>query len=186
MKTRLLFLLTLLFMLSPRHVLCQENNMRTVFGISVSWQSTPDLLQFIVYQTNGSETINRKFISKKEFLYYASGYRRSIYNPDRINYFALYGIQSYAGLDPVYKDEVLVAGPIDSLWKLRFSFYPYKGNNDKGWSNDYNKPSPSQNAYLLENYQMDLSLGGCVVDTNVWRLLHDIQNSEWVENYRSR
>jgi hypothetical protein len=164
----------------------QSSELKSVFGISVSIQSTPDLIHFIAYQTDGSQTFNKRFLTRKEFLYYASGMRYSVYNPERINYFARYGIKSYAFKDSVYMTDVLIGGPVDSLWKLKFSSYPYRGNYEKGWSSEHYQPSQSQNAFLLDTYSMDLSVGGCVVDTNVWRLLRDIQDPKWVESYRAR
>jgi hypothetical protein len=186
MKTLFSIFMLLFSVLFNNAVFGQNNELKSVFGISVSVQSTPDLIHFIAYQTDGSQTFNKRFLTRTEFLYYASGMRYSIYNPQRINYFARYGIKSCAYKDSVYLTDVLIGGPVDSLWKLKFSSYPYRGNYEKGWSSEHHQPSQGQNAFLMDTYLMDLSVGGCVVDTNVWRLLRDIQDPKWVESYRAR
>jgi hypothetical protein len=162
----------------------QNNDYRTVFGISISIQSIPEVIHFIAYRTNGQFIAERKIMTKKEFVNVASGFHPSIYNPERINYFLKYGIQCGAYKDLTYRVDVQLTSTIDSLWKIRYGYYPYKGVNEKGWAGDGLSPTAGQASFLYEKYGMDIMIGGYVIDTNLWNLLRDTQDVNWKIKYK--
>ena len=75
--------------------------------------------------------------------------------------------------------------PLDSLWKIRFATYPFKHKTDIGWSNKYHKPAPRQEKYLFERYGVDHIDSKFFLDTNFWRLLRDVNDPNWIKNYKS-
>ena len=75
--------------------------------------------------------------------------------------------------------------PMDSLWKIRFSTFPFIHNTDMGWSNKYNKPSLGQEKYLSKRYGIDHIDGDYFLDTNFWKLMQDVVDPVWVSNYKS-
>jgi hypothetical protein len=74
---------------------------------------------------------------------------------------------------------------MDSLWKIRFGTYPFKHRTDPGWSNKYHKPSPRQEKYLYDRYGVYHVDSDFFLDTSFWRLLQDVKDTAWINNYKS-
>ena len=74
--------------------------------------------------------------------------------------------------------------PCDSLWKLRFARYPFNTVNGIGWSNENYRPSDLQEKYLFEEYDVRNIDADYFLDSNFWKILSDVQDRQWVLNYR--
>ena len=120
-----------------------------------------------------------------EFIQIASGKWPSIYNPLRINYFEQRQLNCGMYRDSFEIKEQPICVPIDSLWKLRFSTYPYRSSGEMGWSSKLYRPSEKQELYLYENYNIRSIDENFFLDTNFWKLLSDVQDPVWIANYKS-
>ena len=130
--------------------------------------------------------MNRKrIVDKKTFIKIVSGEWPSIYNPNRIDLFKENNISLTVKTDSSTLKEYLDCVSLDSLWKIRFSTYPFIYNNEMGWSNKLFKPSPNQEIYLKERYNIDHIDGEYFLDTNFWLLLTDVVDTNWIKNYKS-
>ena len=90
---------------------------------------------------------------------------------------------------PVLKHGILGVreyGVFHELWKLRFWEYPFKlgdgGRAGQGWAESRTQPSPRQ-MLLLANYGF-YRMQDMICGEDLFRLLHDIGDPEWVDNYR--
>lgn len=161
------------------------SEVRPVFGVQVNMQANSQLITIVAYIHNGRALTNKKIITKDEFVRYASGFWPSIYNPTKKNLFEEHNIPCGLEKDPITNKPAPFCFPMDSLWKIRYSDYPFRNKDEKGWSAELFKPSGNQAIYLYKNYgiyDIDFSY---FIDTNFWNILKDVQNPNWIKNYRS-
>ena len=156
-----------------------------VFGVRVSIGANSQICTYVCYLNNGRVLTKKKIVDKQSFIKIVSGEWPSIYNPKRINYFEENGVSCGMIFDSASYKEVGVCVPLDSLWKIRFATYPFKHRTDLGWSNKYHKPSPKQEKYLYDRYNVDHVDSKFFIDTNFWRLLKDVKDTSWIRNYKS-
>lgn len=159
--------------------------LKPVFGVQIRHMHTTKMYSFVAFLDNGLELTYRKVLSDDDFVKFASGYWPSIYNPQRINLFE----ENEVGCG-MFKDSLLLKAlpycfPVDSLWKIRYSEYPFLGHTEAGWSGDYTKPSVRQAKYLEENYLVKDVNQDYFLDTNLWKILRDVRDPEWIENYQA-
>lgn len=161
------------------------SEVRPVFGVQVNMQANSQLISIVAYIHNGRALTNKKILTKDEFVRYASGFWPSVYNPQKKNLFIEQDIPCGLEKDPITNKSIPLCFPMDSLWKIRYSDYPFRNNDEKGWSAELFKPSSNQAVYLYKNYgiyDIDFSY---FIDTNFWKILKDVQNPDWIRNYRS-
>lgn len=162
-----------------------RNELRSVFGVRVSYQANGQMLTFIAYFTDDVTESHRKILSFDEFVHFASGDWPSIYNRNRMNLFDLNSVTGGVYQDSITFKKTSYCFAIDSLWKLRFSHYPFLGNNDTGWSQSEFLPSLPQQKYLYDEYGMTHIDTRYFVDTSFWKLLRDVTDKEWIERYKN-
>ena len=112
------------------------------------------------------------FVTKTDFLLQITGQQDSKANPNHINYM---------------KEYQIFWQTLDQLWKLKYSEYPYdrRHNQDtKGWAKMKYSPSPGQLRYLQQNYGIKF-ITDYIYGKNLFRLLKDMQDPNWVSNYMS-
>jgi hypothetical protein len=158
---------------------------RAVFGVRISYQANGNLLSFMVCLDNGRTKTLYKVLSKDEFVQFASGNWPSIYNPKRINLFEDNELSCGIITDSFSKKQSTFCFPADSLWKLRYASYPFRNSTEEGWSNNQMKPSPKQQLFLYHTYGVKNIDGEFFMDTSFWKLLRDVQNTQWISNYKS-
>ncbi len=163
----------------------QTQTLKPVFGVQVRFQTGTTMYALVAFQDNGMQLINKKFLTIDDFVKIASGYWPSIYNPTRENLFKKYNVDCEMFNDSIHLKPIPVCFPVDSLWKIRFSDFPFNTSSEKGWSGDLNRPSPKQTAYLRTNYHVDNVDLNYFLDTNFWKILHDVQDSMWIVNYKA-
>lgn len=159
---------------------------RIVFGVRISMTHSSQMTSFIAlrYSAEGVLREKRNF-TKEEFIKVLSGFWPSPFNPKRINYFEQERVMGGVYINDTFMEKIPYCPALDSLWKVRFSDYPFRGGNEVGWSNGLYKPTTAQELYLIDRYHikhMDLDY---FIDTNFWNLLRDVSDSTWVVNYKA-
>lgn len=163
-----------------------EQNVRGVFGVRVAFQANSQMLTFVCFLDNGRVLTNKRVVSQDEFIKIASGHWPSIYNPDRKNYFEERDLMCGIVIDSFSLKEMTYCVPFDSLWKIRFSTYPYRGSiTEDGWSSKLYRPSSKQELFLYNTYNVRNVDGDFFLDTNFWKLLSDLKDPVWIANYKS-
>jgi hypothetical protein len=180
MRTVLIILTAFLF-LSVQF----KAELRTMFGIRVAPQATGEMLTIVAFFSDGLMQSNRKILSRTEFIQFASGNWPSKYNRNRINLFELNDVAGGIYVDSVTNEKIPFCFALDDLWKLRYRHSPFKGESEEGWSQDDFLPSPQQQIYLHKNYGMEHINTRFFVDTNFWKILHDVGDLDWIDNYRN-
>ncbi len=158
---------------------------RGVFGVRIAFQSNSLMTTYICYIDNGRSLAFKKTLTEKEFIYYASGKWPSIYNPEKKNLFEERNLLCGVTQDTFSLKEIEYCIPLDSLWKLRFSSYPYRSSNELGWSPRLMRPSTKQELYLYRNYGIKNIDTDFFIDSAFWQLLSDVQDTLWIANYKS-
>lgn len=158
---------------------------KACFGVRVSIGANSEICTYACWLDNGRVLNNKRLFDKASFIKIISGEWPSIYNPDRINFFEENGLDCGVAFDSTLWKEASVCHPLDSLWKIRFGTYPFKHNTEMGWSNKYHKPSPKQEKYLYDRYNVTHVDTDFFLDTNFWRLLNDVRDTSWIKHYRS-
>jgi len=161
-----------------------QTEIRPVFGVCVAYQSTGAMTTIVVYIDNGRTLTHKKMLSLKEFVGFASGAWPSIYNPNRIDYFELNKVPGSMLKDSISRQTTPYCSALDSLWKIRFKQYPFRGKNELGWSQDAHSPSLSQKKYLFDEYGVKQIDSNFFLDTSFWKILRDVENQEWIMNYK--
>lgn len=184
MKYKVLALLIVFFALSSLRA--RQTTFKYVFGAKISTGSNSVLVSFVAmkYSEDGILRAKRFYSSKDEFIKVLSGYWPSPFNPDKIDHFKANKVMGGVFVNDTIRVEIGYCPALDSLWKLRFSDWPYVGKNEAGWSLNKSRPSPKQEEYLAKRYNIKQFDFDYVVDTNFWKLLYDVTDSTWIENYK--
>lgn len=156
-----------------------------IFGVRVSIGANSQINTFVCFLDNGRVLTKKQYFDRKSFIKIVSGYWPSIYNPDRINFFEENNIFCGTLKDSITKIETSTCVPFDSLWKIRFSTYPFQHNFEMGWSNRLHKPSLKQEKYLFDNYDVGYVDSDFFIDTNFWKLIKDVQDNDWIRSYKA-
>jgi hypothetical protein len=163
----------------------QAPNLKPVFGVLVRFQTGTTMYCLVAFLDDGRALTYKKILTKDDFVKIASGYWPSIYNPTRENFFRKNKLFCGMYNDSIHIKDLPICMPLDSLWKIRFSDYPFINSSEKGWSNGLNRPSIRQAEYLRTNYKVDDVDLNYFLDTNFWHILRDIQDTTWIANYKS-
>ncbi len=158
---------------------------RPVFGVKVSIGPNSQTTSFVCFLDNGRVLTQKRIVDRETFVKFVSGYWPSIYNPNRVDFFKEHGIDCAIIKDSITQKPGVGCVPMDSLWKIRFSTYPFMHNPEPGWSNKYHKPSPGQEQYLFERYGVAHVDGEYFLDTSFWMLLKDVTDPMWIANYKA-
>lgn len=178
---RWLFILVWLLSCSVLYV----ERARPVFGVKISIGPNSQTTSYVCYLDNGRVLTQQRIVDRETFVKFVSGYWPSVYNPERQNLFKEHGIECDVFKDDLTRQTSVNCIPLDSLWKLRFACYPFRGNGELGWSNKYHKPSPGQEVYLAERYNVQHIDGDYFMDENFWRLLQDVMDPQWIAGYKA-
>lgn len=156
-----------------------------VFGVRISMGSNSQITSYVCYLYNGRTLNQKRIVDKTSFVKIVTGEWPSIYNPKRIDFFKENNIDCAMVLDSITLKKVVGCVPMDELWKIRYSTYPFRGSTEEGWSNKYHKPSPGQEKYLYQRYGIEHIDGDYFLDTNFWKLMQDVVDPNWIANYKS-
>lgn len=162
-----------------------KTHYRPVFGVRISIGANSQITTFVCYTHNGRSLVNKRIMDKETFVKIVSGYWPSPYNPKKQDFFQANNINCKIEVDPITRKTAPNCIPLDSLWKIRFSTFPFRGRAGRGWSNQMHKPSLKQAKYISNRYGVDQIDGQFFMDTSFWLLMHDVLDEDWINNYKS-
>ncbi len=172
------------------------------FALMPGANSAPTSFYQVRKFADPAKPITAQNISKNEFIGIAYGWGESSANPKGENLFSKYEIVQ-CGYKPdtvihyiLYKGG-LGCSPVDDLWRLAYSEYPY-GNptttaspdpqniinpngHGPGWAHSLFKPSDGQ-IMILQSYGAATFID-IIYGDNAFHLLHDMQDPTWVSHY---
>lgn len=160
---------------------------RVAFGVRISTEANSSVVGFIAlkYSSDGMLRAKRVFTSPEEFIKVLAGFWPSPFNPGRINYFEYYQIPGGVYRDSITRKDYAYCPAFDSLWKIRFSDWPYNNRPlEAGWSLNRYRPSLKQEKYLCDRYNIKHLDFDYITDTSFWQLMRDVSDSAWIENYK--
>lgn len=121
----------------------------------------------IIHVVDDKMTITNQ--TRKNFFLQMTGKQNSKANPENINFFRKHNIDFRI---------------VNNLWMLFYSEYPNKSKTyDEGWAQLKYSPSPAQ-MEILKQYGME-NKASWIYGDNLIRLLKDMMDIEWVNNYKS-
>jgi hypothetical protein len=156
------------------------------FGVRIAMGPNSELSNFVAFRYSGYGVLREKRnYTKNDFIKIIAGEWPSHFNPTQQNLFEANNIVGGVQKDQQLRLSQPYCPVLDSLWKLRFSDFPYNTGKEKGWSKGLYKPSSIQEQYLSQRYhfqQMDFEY---IVDTNFWNLLRDASSVNWIATYKA-
>jgi hypothetical protein len=172
------------------------------FSLMPGANSTPVSFQIVRVFDDPAKPIVASPISESVFEAIGAGWGESEANPNHENLFAKYEV-AQCGYYPdtiikhVFYKGGLVCSPVDDLWRLAYSEYPYYdkpaenapkiGNTSNpngpgpGWAKEKHLPSEGQQA-ILKQYGVEF-WNDIIHGENAFHLLHDMQDPTWVSTY---
>lgn len=160
---------------------------RVVFGVRIAMESNSQMTSYVALLYSQEGILRRKSTFKKDdFIRMLSGFWPSPFNPKRINYFEQENVFGGVYVNDTLLEKIPYCPAFDSLWKIRWSDYPFRGSTDNfGWSNGLYRPTETQEKYLIDRYRIRHLDFDYFIDTNFWILLRDVSDTAWIRNYRS-
>ena len=157
------------------------------FGLSLATGPNNQIFTCFLVKEFEGRVISADPIKREDFILQAQGVKPGSANPEARNFFREYDIKTcFAFEDTIAREYLFRCDPLQDLWKLRFQEYPYlltAGQHPGlGWAETRQMPSGRQ-MLLLSDYGI-LYLTGLCRGENLFRLLHDMSDSSWVDNYR--
>ena len=158
-----------------------------MFGISLSTGLNNQLFTIFIVKEYEGKVIQADPITREQFVLQAQGIVASPANPAKENLFRKYEVKMCLPEGPDTTGRYVADCPVfDDLWKIRFWEYPFRlregQHPGKGWAEKREAPSPRQ-LLLLTEYGI-LHLNDIARGENAFRLLRDVGDSAWVDNYR--
>ena len=158
------------------------------FGLTLTTGMNNELFTLFIVKEFEGQVIAQEPVSRGQFVQQAQGVVPSKANPSGENLFRKFKVNSCLPPPELDDDRVIITdcGVFDNLWKLRFWEYPFRLSEGvhpgKGWSEEEFAPSARQKL-LLSDYGI-LHMHSMAKGDDVFRLLRDIGDSTWVDNYR--
>ena len=159
------------------------------FGLTLTTGMNNELFTLFEVKEFEGKVIGTVPLTRGQFVLQAQGAMPSNANPAGANLFVKYGVNNCLPPAELADQHIVVTdcSVFDELWKLRFWEYPFRLNEGqhpgKGWAEEPQTPSARQ-MVMLADYGM-LYLHSMVKDQDLFRLLKDVGDSAWVENYRT-
>ncbi|HMN06039.1 MAG TPA: hypothetical protein PKD45_09950 [Flavobacteriales bacterium] len=181
---RLLFLITALALCAPSFA---QGGGEREFALSLSPSTDGQLFCLFLVKMRDGQVAESRPITRESFIKQAQGRTFSPANPDAEDLFRKYGVEACTlPPDSAAMGFLTDCVTLDNLWKLRYWEYPLKTDDgqrvSKGWSEKPLAPSPRQ-MEILGQYGLKYT-NGLIVGTEMFRLLRDMGEREWVNNYR--
>jgi len=186
-RSRIGLLLFVLLWIPPGKGLVHAPYATNMFGVSLNTGLNNQLFTLFIIKEFEGRLLESQPISREQFVLQAQGVVPSKANPDGINLFRKYDVEVCLPAGPDTAGKYLMDCRVfDDLWRIRFWEYPFRlaegEHPGKGWAEKREAPSPRQ-LLLLTDYGMmharDIARG-----ENAFRLLRDVGDSAWVDNYR--
>jgi len=163
-----------------------EQHTRVVFGVRIAMTANSQMTSFIALRFDeGGFLREKRAYSKDDFIRIASGFWPSVFNPKRINYFEQEHVFGGVYVNDTIQAKIPYCPGMDSLWKIRFSDYPFRSGFEKGWSGGLYKPTLAQQKYLVSRYAVGHIDQDYFVDTSFWKLMRDVSDTTWIGHYKA-
>lgn len=158
------------------------------FGMSISPSTDGQLFSLFLVKVHEGKVLETRPLGREQFVKQAQGRMNSEANPTKEDLFAKFDIKAcYLPPDSVAMGySVRDCSVLDNLWKIRYWEYPQQGPDGprtvQGWAAKPLKPSDRQLG-ILGAYGIRL-VNDMVLGDAIFRLLHDMSDPNWVNNYR--
>jgi hypothetical protein len=142
---------------------------------------------FLVKVGDAGTVLESQPLVRNSFIRQVQGRTFSKANPEGEDLFRRYGVaRCTLPEDSAQMGFLTDCSALDDLWRLKFQSYPLKleeGMHEMlGWAGKPIQPDERQ-LLLLSDYGMKYVLD-LVIGENMFRLLKDMGDREWVDNYR--
>ncbi|MGB3869799.1 MAG: hypothetical protein WA937_10105 [Flavobacteriales bacterium] len=164
-----------------------QNPAERQFALSLSPSTDGQLFCLFLVKVRDDQVVESRPISRENFIRQAQGRAFSPANPDADDLFRKYNVkQCTLPPDSAAMGYLTDCRTLDDLWKLRYWEYPLKVDQGqrmaKGWSEKPLSPSPRQ-MEILNGYGLKYTTG-LIVGPEMFRLLRDMGDRDWVNIYR--
>jgi hypothetical protein len=181
-------LLLALFLLMPWLPASAQEQPEMQFALSLSPSTDGQLFCLFLVKVKDGQVVESRPLSRDNFIHQAQGRAFSAANPDAEDLFRKFGVkQCTLPPDSAAMGFLTNCSTLDDLWKLRYWEYPLKTESGqrtgKGWSEKPLVPSRRQ-MEILGGYGMRFTTD-LVIGPELFRLLRDMGNRDWVVNYRN-
>lgn len=162
-----------------------NSQIRSYFAIGLIPGPNSTLLSFAIVKQNGNKFMGTQQITEQHFMYYALGHWPSKINSGKKDFFKENKVPNcYLNYSKSGKVIGFNNYPIHQLWKLKYKNHPMSRTAGDGWSQGDYIPSRAQAQYLFKNYGVLSVKTNYFIGLHLFKLLKDIQNEEWIENYK--
>lgn len=164
-----------------------EPQPRFAFGVRIAMSVNSELVNFIAMRYSADGYLREKRpMRRDDFIKVVSGFWPSPFNPNRVDLFKEHEIEG--GVVEIEKTLVKAAycPALDSLWKIRYSLFPFGNAQEPGWSQQMYRPSLTQEKYLADRYnikQLDFEF---ISGDKFWLLLKDVTDPQWISDYKNQ
>ncbi|MBS1937174.1 MAG: hypothetical protein JST98_07895 [Bacteroidetes bacterium] len=158
------------------------------FALSLSPSTDGQLFCLFLVKVKDGQVVESRPITRDTFIRQAQGRTFSPANPDAEDLFRKYDVKACTlPPDSAAMGFLTDCSTLDDLWRLRYWEYPLKvaagQNTPKGWSEKPLAPSPRQ-MQILSCYGLRFT-NGLIIGAELFHLLHDMGEKNWVNEYRS-
>ncbi|HRO39340.1 MAG TPA: hypothetical protein PLV70_09230 [Flavobacteriales bacterium] len=179
--------LLLLIIFSLGHAAAGQVMPRMEFALSLSPSTDGQLFCLFLVKVKEGQVLESRPLTRANFIRQAQGRAFSPANPDAEDLFRKFRVEACTlPPDSAAMGFLTDCSTLDDLWKLRYWEYPQKLDAGqraaKGWSEKPLSPSPRQ-MEMLNCYGLQYTTG-LIIGAEVFHLLHDMGNSQWVNQYR--
>jgi hypothetical protein len=163
------------------------------FGFSIQPTANTGLVTYAIIGERDGQVVSKQIVSLINFILQMKGEQSSLANPNRVNLFETYALDSCFYYYDLMKD---VYGPvhcfsIDDLWMIRYSrnplcsdgCIPKEGMKTEGWAAGKFRPNDAQ-MNVLEQYGV-IHFNQFIYGENMLKLFKDMANEEWQLMYKS-
>ena len=157
------------------------------FGLSLAAGQNGQLFTLFTVTVFEGAVIETRPLTREQFIRQVQGRTFSNANTDAEDLFRKHGVKACTlPEDSAAMGFLTDCSTLDDLWRLRFWEYPLamgEGSRlGKGWSEKPTIPSERQ-LLLLSDYGIKYTTDICYGE-NMFRLLRDMGDPAWVDNYR--
>jgi len=154
-------------------------------GVKIGILPTGGITQFALIHYRQEQLANIQPVNMVQLLKFGTGEWPIPGTNQRYNYFKENNLSHIITPEGDFKERPDFTAAFDSLWKIRFDYHPFDPKKGKGWSNGRIKPSLSQQEFIFHTYGVRGYDQDYFVDTSFFKLLRDVLDTAWINNYKS-
>ncbi|RFC53521.1 hypothetical protein [Brumimicrobium aurantiacum] len=155
---------------------------RVSFGVKIGLLPTGELTQYSLFFFKDQQLVGNQPIDLPSLIKIGTGK----WPIPRTNIFTNIFEEKGFKLDTLPDGKIVdYNSAFDSLWKIRFEAHPYKHELGEGWSQGEIRPSTKQQVYIYDRYGVRGYDQDYFVDTSFFKLLKDVIDPTWINNYKS-